>query len=236
MGAIFELQRSLYMSAIHALSALHTAGPAGLRDLIATAFGFGMLHALLPGHGKSVLASYYAGDGRLRGALGSSALFVVTHVGSAIILVLAGLVVLQRTIAGPGRAPAIELASQILIVLIGLWVLWRALRSRPHDHDPSAPALAIATGLVPCPLTTFVMTYAVTNGVIASGLVLSGAFAVGMVVTVAAFPLLTVILRTKLLSLMTRTEAWRSRVGRGLEIVAGAALILIGAQPLLSSW
>jgi ABC-type nickel/cobalt efflux system permease component RcnA len=33
--------------------------------LIGAAFGFGMLHALLPGHRKSVLASYYAGDGRL---------------------------------------------------------------------------------------------------------------------------------------------------------------------------
>ena len=65
MNAIFGLQHWIYGSAIHALQGLHTAGLAGVPPLIAAAFAFGMLHALLPGHGKSVLASYYAGDGRL---------------------------------------------------------------------------------------------------------------------------------------------------------------------------
>jgi ABC-type nickel/cobalt efflux system permease component RcnA len=70
MRTIFDLQHWLYSSAIEALKSLHTAGLAGLPALIGAAFGSGMLHALLPGHGKSVLASCYAGDGRLRDALG----------------------------------------------------------------------------------------------------------------------------------------------------------------------
>jgi nickel/cobalt exporter len=48
-----------------------------------------MLHALLPGHRKSVLASYYAGDGRLLGALGSSVVLIITNVGSAVVPLLA---------------------------------------------------------------------------------------------------------------------------------------------------
>jgi hypothetical protein len=38
--------------------------------------------------------SYYTGDGRLRGALGSSVVLIITHVGSAVVPLLA---VLLRT-------------------------------------------------------------------------------------------------------------------------------------------
>src|SRR6185295_11378025 len=110
-------------------------------------------------------------------------------VGSAIVLVLSGFAILRRTIAGAGRAPALELASQALIVMIGIWLLWRALRPRAHDHDRSGPALAFVTGLVPCPLTTFIMTYAAANGLVAPGLILSATFAAGLIITVSAFTL-----------------------------------------------
>ena len=233
MGTIFELQRWLYSGAIDALNALRTAGLGGVPALIGAAFGFGILHALLPGHGKSVLASYYAGEGRFLGALGSSTILIITHVGSAILLVLSGFIVLQRTIGGAGRAPNLEHASHILIVLIGLWLLWKAFRSHTHDHGRSAPALAFVTGLVPCPLTTFIMTYAVTNGIIASGLILSGTFAAGMIVTVAAFPLLAVLLRTRLLPVMTQTEVLRIRTGYVLEVAAAFAIILLGLWPIV---
>jgi nickel/cobalt exporter len=234
MRTIFELQRWLYAGAVDALNALRTVGLAGLPALIGAAFGFGMLHALLPGHGKSILTSYYAGDGRFLGALGSSTILIVTHVGSAVVIVLSGFAILQQTIGGAGRAPALEHASQFLIVLVGLWLLWRAFRPHSHDHDRSGPALAFVTGLIPCPLTTFIMTYAVANGLVVSGLILAGTFAAGMVVTVATFPLLAVLLRTRLLPMMTRTEIWRGRIGHGLEIGAALAVMLLGLWPLLT--
>jgi ABC-type nickel/cobalt efflux system permease component RcnA len=235
METIFDLQRSMYAGAIEALRGLHAAGAAGLPALVVAAFGFGMLHALLPGHGKSVLASYYAGEGRWRGALGSTTILIVTHVGSAIVLVLTGFIVLQQTIGGAGRAPLLEQASRVLIGLIGLWLLWRALRPHAHRLDRSGPVLAVATGMVPCPLTTFIMTYAAAHGVILAGLVLSGMFAAGMIVTVAAFPLLAVVLRARLLPAMVRTEAWRERVGGLLEVASALAVTAFGWWPLLQA-
>jgi len=193
-----------------------------------------MLHAQLPGHGKSVLASYYAADGRWRGALGSSVLLILTHVGSAVVLVLSGYTILRHTIGGAGRAPALELASQILIVLIGLWLLCPAFRPHLHRHDRSAPLLAVATGLIPCPLTTFIMTYAATHGALKSGLLLSALFAAGMTFTVALFPLTAVFARTRLLPLIARTEMIRNRSAVGLETVAAIAVNVLGAWPLLT--
>ncbi|MFG1388741.1 HoxN/HupN/NixA family nickel/cobalt transporter [Xanthobacter versatilis] len=233
MGTLLDLQRWLYGGALDALNALRTVGIAGLPVLIGAAFGFGMLHALLPGHGKAVLASHYAGDGRLLGALGASIILILTHVGSAVLIVLGGFAVLKNTIGGAGRAPMLEQASQVLIVVVGLWLLWRAVRPHAHDHDRSGPMLAFVTGLVPCPLTTFIMTYALAHGALVSGLLLSGTFAAGMVVTVASFPLLAVLLRTRLLPLLARTEVLRARTGHVLEVGAALAVILLGLWPLV---
>jgi nickel/cobalt exporter len=233
METIFDLQRWLYAGTLEALKGLNSAGLAGLPALIGMAFSFGMLHALLPGHGKAVLASYYAGAGRFWGALLSTTVLILTHVGSAVLLVLGGFMILQRTIGGAGRAPALEQASQILIVLIGLYLVWRALRPHSHDHDRSGPMLGFVTGLVPCPLTTFIMAYAAANGLIAAGLVLAATFATGMIVTVALAPILAVGLRTWLLPLAPWNDRWRDRIAHGLEIGAAAMVVAIGALPLL---
>ncbi len=229
MEATFELQRLLYANAIGALNALRTTGLAGLPSLVVAAFGFGTLHAMLPGHGKSVLASSYAGDGRWRGALASSTILIVTHVGSAVVLVMTGFALLQRTIGGAGRAPMVEHASHVLVLLSGVWLLFRALRSHTHDSEKSAFALAFVTGMIPCPLTTFIMTYAAVHGAVGAGLILSGTFAVGMIVTVAAFPLLAVGLRTRALpAALAFSPQWRHGAVRTVEIAAALAITAIG--------
>lgn len=174
-----------------------------------------------------MLASYYAGDGRWSGALASSIVLIVVHVGSAALYVLAGFAVLQRTIGGAGRAPVLERASSALIVLSGLWLLYRALRPHSHDAGHSGLALAVVAGLVPCPLTTFIMTYAAANGAVVAGLVLSGTFAAGMIVTVAAFPLLAVMLRTRAVPSVLPHQ-WRHGAVRMLEIAAALAVTATG--------
>jgi hypothetical protein len=70
---------------------------------------------------------------------------------------------LQWTIAC-GGAPFLNNVSHMLIVAVGLGLFWRAFQ--PHARDQQGPALALAfvTGLVPCPLTTVIMTYAATPG------------------------------------------------------------------------
>ena len=229
MEAAFELQRWLYSNAIGALNALQTTGLAGLPSLVTAAFCFGMLHALLPGHGKSVLAAYYAGDGRWRGALASSAILIITHVGSAVVLVMTGFVLLQRTIGGAGRAPILEHVSHVLILLSGLWFLFRAFRPHTHDSGKSGFALAFVTGMIPCPLTTFIMTYALVHGAVGAGLILSATFTAGMIVAVAAFPLLAIGLRTRALpAALAFSPRWRHGAVRMLEIAAALAITAIG--------
>jgi nickel/cobalt transporter (NicO) family protein len=102
-----------------------------------------------------------------------------------------------------------------------------------HHGPGSAPALTIATGMVPCPLTTFIMTYAVANDMVGEGLALAAVFACGMVLTVAVFPIAAVLLREEALPLMVNAGPWRARIAHGLEIVAVLAVILMGGLPLI---
>lgn len=232
MPSIFDLQRWLQAGALDALKALEAGATGQLPLLIITAFLFGLLHAMLPGHGKLLLAGFHAGHGRYRDALVSSIIVILTHVGSAILIVLAGWEIMKRTLGGAGRAPQLEILSHGLVALIGLWLLWRAMR--PHDHDVPAktgPGLAFVAGLIPCPLTTFIMTYAVIKGVVFAGLVLSAAFAAGMIVTVSAFPLIAVLLRTRGLSWLSSARAYKGI--RLIEILAALAVFVLGAWPLI---
>src|SRR3546814_8682959 len=135
MEQLIVLQGWLYAGGMDACDAARAAGAAEIPALVATAFAFGLLHALLPGHGKALLSSYYAAEGRMLGAIGSSAILIATHVGVAMVLVLGGFAVVRRGLVGPGSAPEFALASRIMIALIGLWLLWRAFR-------PHAPATA----------------------------------------------------------------------------------------------
>jgi len=232
MSWISSIQSWLYGGATAELRNV-AAGVSPWRLLAAMSIAvlFGMVHAFMAGHGKTVIVSYYLGrPARWLGSVGTSAILVVTHVGSAIVLVLTGFIVLQRTIGGAGRAPAFEIASSALIVAIGLWLLLRALQ--PHDHAQASTdgrVLAFATGLVPCPLTTFIMVYSVTHGIVAAGLLVTTAMALGMIVTIALFALAAVLLRDRLMHLLERTAGLRERLGRGLEVMSALAIVAFGA-------
>ena len=231
MMSFGDIQGWLHGSATAQLKAL-AAGSDPLKLLAAMAIAavFGMVHALMPGHGKAVIVSYYLGrPARLFGSIGTSAILVLTHVGSAVVLVLAGFMVVRRTIGGAGRAPAFEVASAALVIAVGLWLLFRALH--PHEQAHAATdgrVLAFVTGLVPCPLTSFIMVYAATQGMIAAGLLVTAGMAVGMTMTIALFALAAVLLHDRFMVLMERTDHIRRHVGRGLEIASAIAIIVFG--------
>ena len=129
-----------------------------------SAFVFGMVHALMPGHGKSVLVSYHLGrPSRKIEGVTTGTLLALTHVGLAVVLVMAGIAVISRSFAQGGRAPEFDESSAALIVLIGVYLVYRAICPLPHTHHRDGRTLAMATGFVPCPLTTFILTYALAQ-------------------------------------------------------------------------
>jgi nickel/cobalt transporter (NicO) family protein len=229
MHEIIALQRWLYEGMAAGLGDVaHGTGPA-FAAALAGAVLFGAVHALMPGHGKTVLFSYHLGQtGSLGASIANGAILALTHVGLAIVLVLAGFAVISKAFAYGGRTPQFETASGVLIVLVGLFLLWRASARHDHAHGTKGRALALVTGLVPCPLTTFILSFALARGLLAAGLAMTAAMAVGMVVTIAAVAVLATLSRDRLLAFFARTETLREGLGRALEIGGAILVALLG--------
>jgi nickel/cobalt transporter (NicO) family protein len=204
-----------------------------LPALMAVAFVFGIIHALMPGHGKSVLVSYYLGR-RSRWVEGITTGFILasTHVGIAVVFVLVGVTVINRSLAVAGRAPAFQIFSAVLIALIGVYLLARSVWSPPHRHARDGRILAIATGLVPCPLTTFILSYALGRGKLAMGLAAVGGMLAGVIVTMCTFAVGAIVMRQRFLALLTRTEGLRITLGWWMEMFGALGVLVLGLAML----
>src|SRR3954464_6818195 len=180
---------------------------------------FGAAHALTPGHGKTVLATYLAGSrlAVMRG-IAVAGVLSLTHVGSAVVLALTAAPLVQKTLGGAGRAPLLEDLSRGLLVVIGLWLVFRALRKQPHVHPHREGLMVgVVAGLIPCPLTLFTMFFALSRGVPEAGLVFALAMMLGVLLTLTSVAVLTILMRDRLMSFIARHGASMLLLTRALD-------------------
>jgi nickel/cobalt transporter (NicO) family protein len=210
----------------------HSRSWAALALVLPFGILFGAVHALMPGHGKSVLASYLVGArlAVLR-SLGVAGALAITHVGSAVVLALLAAPLITRSLGGAGRAPVLELLSWTLLAAVGVWLLLRAIRARPHLHHEGV-MVGVMAGLIPCPLTLFVMLYALARGITAAGLAFAVAMLGGITITLGAIALAAVLARAGVLRLLTRYGGSIEKLARGLDALSGVLLLSIGVIEL----
>ena len=106
---------------------------------IGLALVLGASHALLPGHGKTVMAAYIAGrQGSVRDAVIVGATVTGTHTGGVLLLGLA--LTLSTSLAGESVLGWLGVTSGVMIAGLGLGLLWSALKHRSsgmfgHGHS-----------------------------------------------------------------------------------------------------
>jgi nickel/cobalt transporter (NicO) family protein len=237
MNLLVDVQRWLYGGMASGLGDVAGGDTYAIVAAMAAAVLFGAVHALMPGHGKTVLVSYHLGQPtKLQEGVANGAILALTHVGLALVLVLAGFAVISKAFAYGGRTPQFETASGVLIALIGAFLLWRSLRSDHHVHTKDGKTLAFATGMIPCPLTTFIMSYALARGMLAAGLAVTAAMTVGMIATISGIALAAAFARDRFMGLLDRTEGWRHRVGTVLEVGGSVMVLVFGLWMVLRSF
>ena len=112
-----------------------TLTPAMVLLGLAAAFALGSLHALSPGHGKTIVAAYLVGSrGTLRHALFLGAMVTVTHTASVFLLGL-GVLFAQQYIVPERIIPMLGAVSGLSIVCIGAYLLYRRTIQLGHGHD-----------------------------------------------------------------------------------------------------
>jgi len=116
------------------------AGDGVLVLLLLAALGWGALHALSPGHGKTMVAAYLVGSRGTPGqAVALGATVTVTHTIGVFTLGLITLL-LSDYILPEDLYPWLNLVAGLLVVVVGLAVLRSRIRGRElghhhHDHD-----------------------------------------------------------------------------------------------------
>ncbi|WUV70709.1 sulfite exporter TauE/SafE family protein [Streptomyces sp. NBC_01478] len=128
-----------WTEALNNLVARHhlTVGFAALALLIAIALG--AMHALAPGHGKTLMAATAAARGgraRLKDVLPLAASVTVTHTLGVIAL---GLLVTAGSAATPSVIAWLGIASGALVLFAGANLVRRAWRNRPRPQAHSHP-------------------------------------------------------------------------------------------------
>ena len=93
------------------------------------AFALGVVHALSPGHGKTIMAAYLVGGrGSSRQAVGLGLAVTVSHTLG--VLALAGITLAASSLLPPERLyPVLGVASGALVIVIGGSLLWQRLRA-----------------------------------------------------------------------------------------------------------
>ncbi|NKK69936.1 delayed-early response protein/equilibrative nucleoside transporter [Rhizobium leguminosarum bv. viciae] len=123
-------QQAFYRALTGALKAMRQ-DPWQLASLIGLSFAYGVFHAAGPGHGKAVISSYMiANEVELKRGVVISFISAFVQGVMAVALVGGAWLVLRGTgITLTAATHAMEIASFIMVILFGGWLLFRKLRS-----------------------------------------------------------------------------------------------------------
>lgn len=105
------------------------------------AFGFGLLHALQPGHGKAIVGAYLiASEGRIIDAVLLGIIVTLTHTLAVIILAgVVGYLISTGATSEETVKPWLMLCSGGIIAVIGVWMfIARGILGHTHTHSHGA--------------------------------------------------------------------------------------------------
>jgi nickel/cobalt exporter len=223
-----------------------------------TASLLGGLHALEPGHGKTVVAAYLVGSkGRKIDAVLLGIVVTLIHTFSVILLAIAAKLASTRiTLTEESLHGCLGIVAGLLILVVGIWMLVRRIGSHEHSHGPNHAhnhddghdlqsvdvrrqnrvsywqlfLLGVSGGLVPCPAAIAILLAAVGCGRLGEGLTYILLFSLGLASVLITVGII-VVSAGKLASRFLDAK----RFGRKMAVASAAIITFIGGATLLNS-
>lgn len=136
---LIDIQRDIYLTFADHIKAFAAGGSwAALAAFLPMGIVFGAVHAMTPGHSKSVLATYLAGSSSGMGrSLAVSLILSFVHVGTAVLIAVLSLPLVSVALGSVGRAPLLENLSRgtarpdrFVDVVAGSHARWTSARGR----------------------------------------------------------------------------------------------------------
>jgi len=226
--------------------------------VLALSFFYGVLHSIGPGHGKSVVASYFMAH-RARWTHGiamGSAISLIQGVTAIVLVGLLAIVLRWKQFDILNRTTLVEFVSYGLIVVIGVVMFYRAATGKLH-HDHVADAahehdhghdhghahahrldrrLIVATGLTPCASAIIILLFALANDALGVGIVAVAALSVGMALTISLIGVLTVLGRRAFLGLIDKAGIETHRLEGKLAVLGATVIIAVSGLMMYGAW
>lgn len=204
--------------------------------IIGIAFLYGIIHALGPGHRKTVIFSLYlARKAPAWEPAGIGATLALLHAGAAVVILL-----VLRGVSGSisGKADSIAVYMEgfayVLLIAVALYLVAYAIRNLARGTDgkkTNAMSLGtiLLTGVYPCPGAILVLVLSLTLDITGIGIIAVFAMSLGMSVPIIAAGYLAWFGRTGLFLALKNNEARLARISAGIELVGYSILLVFAA-------
>ena len=150
VGLVLDIQRRANAEVALHMNAVERGDDLGAFLLgVAIAFAYGVVHAFGPGHGKFVIISYFLGrEARVVRGVAMAVQIAIVHVIAAVVVVwLADAILRSGFGIGLSDVPGVRATSFLIIVAVGVYMLYRAVRisgsagakgegGHAHHHAP----------------------------------------------------------------------------------------------------
>jgi nickel/cobalt transporter (NicO) family protein len=223
--------------------------------LLFFAYIYGLIHALGPGHGKSLVASYFLSNGRsYKKAVFVSLAIGVVHTFSAFILTL-----IIYSFVSLLMAQLVDNAiffttkiSAVMIISIAIYLIYKKYRFYAKanklesynfisglSHESSCGcgmckvgnqstdiALIVSAGIIPCPGTTTLFIFAFSTGLYLTGFVSALVMSLGMSSVIFISALLSTFFRKKVLKSASALTKYLEFISLSIVFLLGLFLLL----------
>ncbi|MEA2081296.1 MAG: hypothetical protein U9O97_00935 [Elusimicrobiota bacterium] len=201
------------------------------------AFAYGVIHAIGPGHGKTLIFTYFISEGgSIKKGIAAAFTVAVLHSVSAIVVVTSLYFFMKHSYMSffENFSSAVKFISYPAIAVIGLVLFIKALRGsgrRPGISGEKARGdllpLAFSVGIIPCPGATIILIFSASMNFLIMGVVLAMVMSLGMAVTISSVAVAAVLSQKGLGDIIKENEL-RGKVGKGMEIAGSFLIFLMG--------
>jgi nickel/cobalt exporter len=213
----------------------------GLLFVILISLVYGMFHAAGPGHGKTIVSSYFlANDAKLRHSFMIGYLIAGVHALAALAVVL----ILSYAIRGlfsTGIEQAdhyIQLATFAVITALGAFMLIGRIRGTGHHHAHAQDrgsgitlrslfSIAVPAGVIPCPGAVAVILFALSMHMFGVSVLSVVAISIGMGITISVTGVLVILAKRGTVKVLAGGDTHRDSVVRRIVEIGGAGVLFL---------
>lgn len=167
--------------------------------IILISYIYGVIHSLGPGHGKFILSSLLLSEKKnYRQALKASFTMGTLHSLSAVLIVLSIYYILKLPVTAyfDSSERIMRSVTAFAVIIIALYQFYTIFRNSGHSHT-SFHGIVISSGLVPCPVTSIILLFALNLKMLDIGLLSVVLMSVGISSGIFLSAFLTLFLKNR---------------------------------------